>query len=209
MTVAAQIPVPTSTVKSVTIEIASGDIETLKAGRYSLCFARNVGGRYNVIWQAYSDFLAKNWFGWTAQYQLFGTSAGYPAGSETNAVDIAPGQQAILDRAGVLGSAVTGGPADKISLINNYGPIHPGLSCVSTGPDGVKRMLPIFLAPQPMVIGTERLNPVDKVQVWFQQDGTPGPMIDQAISTTVEIDLTKADAATRRYQDGIWIVPTA
>lgn len=195
--------------KLVTIQIASGDLEVLKADGYILCFARCVEDSYDVIWQSYANYLANNPFSWSALYQLFGANAfsvGAPAGARTNAVDIAPGQQATLDHAGVLGSAVEKGAPGKITLINNYGPIHPGLSGISTGPDGVQRMTPMFVAPRPIVTGSYRLQPTDKVKVWFEQNGTSSTIVGRAVSNAVEIDLTGAETATRLYQNGDWTI---
>jgi hypothetical protein len=197
--------------KLVTIQIASSDLDILKADGYILCFARCVEDSYDVIWQSYANYLASNPFSWSALYRLFGSnafSAGAPAGAQTNAVDIALGQQATLDRAGVLGSAVEKGAPGKISLINNYGPIHPGLSGISTGLDAVQRMTPMFVAPRPIVTGSYRLHPTDKVKVWFEQNGASSTIGGRAVSNAVEIDLTDDDTATRLYQNGDWTVPT-
>src|SRR5678816_73450 len=96
--------------------------------------------------------------------------------SRTNAVDIALGQQATLDAVGVLGPASSGGPPEQITLINDYGPIHPSLSGASVGPDRVVRVTPIYVAPRSIVRGSASLRPLDKVQIWFQQDFRPGVM---------------------------------
>jgi hypothetical protein len=198
--------------KSVTIQIATADFELLRAGNYVMCFARKVNDTYDVVWQAYSQYLTINRFSWPSTGQrLFATNSFSPGKKvivETNAVDIGLGQQAILDAAGVLGSAANGGPSDSITLINNFGPIHPGLTGMSTGPDGLQAQLPMYVEPAAIETGSDLLKPVDVIKVWFQQDITAGTMLAQdpqiAVSHAVEVDLTAADTATRLYQNGRW-----
>ena len=203
--------------KSVEVQVATDDLEFLKANRYLLCFAKMVEGAYTVVWQSYSDYLSSNPFSWTSAYQLFGsrsvTNGGVLVTIDTNSVDIAFGEQATLDPDGNLESAVTGGPADGITMINQYGPIYPGLNGVSTGPDGVQRTTPVFVAPLAIAKGTDVLRPVDKVRIWFQQDTRSGTVIDtdtmlsQGVSVAVELDLTKVDSATAKYEQGGWSNP--
>jgi hypothetical protein len=194
--------------KSVEVRIALDDLEFLKTSQYLLCFAKAVNNTYNVVWQAFGDYLHVNPFGWIPLYQLFGTNTvsngGVVVVQNTNPVTIGLGEQAALDANGNLGPAVTGGPAASITLINQYGPIHPGLSGVSTGPDGVQRTTPIFVAPLAITFGTDVLTPVDRVQIWFQQNAVQGAMIGGSVSNAIEVDLTTADSASVQYQRGVW-----
>jgi hypothetical protein len=198
--------------KSVTIQIAAADFELLRAGNYMMCFARKVNDTYDVVWQGYSQYLTINHFSWPfAGQQLFATNSFVPGGKvivETDAVDIGLGQQATLDAAGVLGPAANGGPSDGITLINNFGPIHPGLIGMSTGPDGIQAQLPMYVEPAAIETGSDLLKPADVVKVWFEQDIAAGTMLAPdaliAVSHAVEVDLTAADTATRLYQNGSW-----
>jgi hypothetical protein len=194
--------------KSVEIQIALNDLEFLKANQYQLCFARMVNGAYTVVWQSYGDYLSKNPFSWLPLYQLFGTNNFTANGGvvtmDTNSVSIAPGEQAMLDPDGNMNPAITGGPADGITLINQYGPIHPGLTGVSTGPDGVERALPMFVAPLAIATGTDVLTPVERVRVWFQQNIDPGATTNQDVSMAVELDLTAVDLVRTTYSQGNW-----
>ena len=137
--------------KSVEIQIALADLEFLKANQYQLCFARMVNGAYTVVWQSYGGYLSNNPFSWLPLYQLFGTNTFTVNGGEvtidTNAVSIDLGEQAVLNPDGNMEPAVTGGPADGITMINQYGPIHPGLIGVSTGgPAALAALLPALPA---------------------------------------------------------------
>jgi len=200
-----------SMTKSVAVQIAPGDLQILKDNGYTLCFARCVENSYSVTWQSFSEYLDSNSFAWSEQFQLFGidivNNGVALIESRTNAVDIALGQQATLDSAGELGSARSGGPAEQITLINDYGPIHPALSGVSVGPDGVMRTTPIYIAPRSIVRGSASLRPLDKVQIWFQQDPAPGAMLFEAVSNPTVADLTSASSVTVLYQNGNWINP--
>jgi hypothetical protein len=193
--------------KSVTIQIDAGDYKILKAGHYMLCFAKKIEDTYAVIWQSYDNFFAESSFSWLPSYQLFGASTFNPIAGQTNAVNIMVGQQATLDSSGTLGSAVEGGAPDQITMINNYGPIYPGLNCTSTGPDGVQRTTPVFAARDPIVLGVEQLKPTEQVKVWFQQHGASSMLLYRAISNAVEIDLTTLDSATLIFQNGSWVTP--
>jgi hypothetical protein len=198
--------------KSVTVQIALDDLELLRSTGYALCFARCVDNSYNVIWQSFADYLASNSFGWSDQFKLFGTNvfnAGEPMGSRTNAVDIGLYQQATLDASGVLGAAMQGGATDCITMINQYGPIHPALICTSTGPDAIARATPIYVARKAIVQGLAPLHPVDKIQVWFQQNAMPRMMLLEAVSNAIVVDLTNADKASVLYQNGNWITPVS
>jgi hypothetical protein len=60
--------------KSVDIQIAPGDLETLKSSGYKLCFAKKVNDSYNVVWQSATGYLADNTFSWQPLYELFGSN---------------------------------------------------------------------------------------------------------------------------------------
>jgi hypothetical protein len=197
--------------KSVTIEVAPGDLEALKKAGYRLCFAKKVGNAaYNVVWQSYSQYLVTNDFGWTPQYQLFGTnrfSDGIRVKVSTNLVSIGLGQQSTLNNFGLLGPASDGGVATGITMINDFGSIHPGVMQLSTGIDGSQVATPIYVAQGPIVSGVAELTPIEKVLVWFEQDVETSTMFSNAQSKSVEIDLTFVEQATRLYKDGKWTTP--
>ncbi|MDD4915469.1 MAG: hypothetical protein PHW13_10610 [Methylococcales bacterium] len=200
-----------ATQKKVTIQISSADLTQLKNSKYRLCFAKKVGDdAYNVVWQSYTNYLSNNNFSWTPQYQLFGSNsfqANVQVDVSTNLVNIGLGETSILDASGLLGPASTGGPSTAITMLNQYGPIHPGVNQISTGIDGKTVTTPIYVAENQIVTGTTNLTPVEKVLVWFEQNIVTSTMFSDSRSNYVEIDLTSVDSATRLYQNGIWTTP--
>ena len=197
-----------ATMKSVKIEISQDELDNLKGNDYMLCFAKKVGDNaYNVVWQAYDKYLSNNTFSWTPQYQLFGTNtfqSNIQVVAQTNTVTIGLGETSTLNSAGNLSNPVSGGPSTSITMINDYGNIHPGVNQLSTGIDGSVTSTPIYVAQQASITGTTSLTPVEKVLVWFQQNIETSTMISEVIGTPVEIDLTLADSATRLYSNGQW-----
>ena len=121
--------------KTVSINITSQELIFLKDNAYRLCFAKKVNGTFDVVWQSYQEYLDQNKFLWTPVYQLFGSNTfqdNVTVEVQTNASNIGLGQQATLDKEGVLGAASTGGPSTAITMINDFGAIHPGVNQLST-----------------------------------------------------------------------------
>ncbi|WP_290058815.1 hypothetical protein [Amycolatopsis solani] len=201
---------PNGQVKSVEIQIAPDDLETLKTNGYQLCFAKKVNDTYNVVWQSADKYLVDNTFSWQPLYQLFGSnefSGDVKVHVSTNRVPIGLGDESVLDSSGVLGEASSGGPATGITLVNDYGAIHPGLCAFSTNLDGSSSTSPIYVAEKAIVTGSDLLTPVECVQVWFEQKIATSTMFSTARSNAVEIDLTEANSATRLYSGGKWTTP--
>lgn len=198
--------------KSVNIQIATEDLRTLKSGGYKLCFAKRVGdAAYNVVWQSYLEYLSNNTFSWTPMYQLFGTNtfqANIQVRAATNVVDIGLGQKSTLDEDGVLGPVSSGETGTSITLINNYGSIHPGVNQLSTGIDGKQVSTPIYVAANAIVQGTTNLTPKESILVWFEQNVQTSTMFSASRSNAQEIDLTSRDSATYLYAGQKWSIPS-
>ncbi|APC18006.1 hypothetical protein BLL42_20570 [Pseudomonas frederiksbergensis] len=194
--------------KTVTISIADKDFITLKNSGYKLCFAKKVGNNdFNVVWQSYDDYLSTNTFTWTPQYQLFGTNsflAGVQVRAQTKAVNVGLGQQVVLGSTGLMGKATTGGPATAITLVNEYRPIHPGVSQLSTGINNEQISTPIYVATAPVVTGNISLTPVETILVWFEQRVETSTMFSDSRSMSIEIDMTEENDASRNYANGAW-----
>jgi hypothetical protein len=194
------------TKKQVKISIATADLETLKNEGYNLCIAKMVDETFNVVWQSSNpkQYLQNNTFSWTPTYQLFGANSfedGLVVEETTEPVNIGLGQQSVLNKNGILQPPSTGGPSTAITMINNYGSIHPGLNLLlntSTTPT------PIYLAPAESIKGTVSLTPVDKVLVWFEQKIVTGTVFSDARSNSIELDLTAVNTMQARYQDQEW-----
>ncbi|ANZ35866.1 hypothetical protein BBK82_06990 [Lentzea guizhouensis] len=198
--------------KSVDIQIDPDDLKTLKDNNYKLCFAKKVNDTYNVVWQSAGDYLADNSFAWQPLYRLFGSnsfSGDVKVRVSTNDVAIGLGDQAVLDKEGILHDASTGGPPTEITMVNQFGKIHPGLSAYSTDVHGESSTTPIYVAEKEIVLGQDTLTPVEAVQVWFEQNIATSTMFSDARSNAEEIDLTTVNTAARLYSGGKWSTPTA
>lgn len=200
-----------ATRKSVKIQIAPADLETLKKAKYKLCFAKKVGDNdYNVVWQAYGKYVFTSNFSWVPQYQLFGAnsfSSSVQVDVTTNMVDIGLGETSILNEVGTLEAPRTAGKSTVITMVNNYDSIHPGINQISTDVDGKLVSTPIYVATNEVVKGSVELEPVEKVLVWFEQEIQTSTMFSSSRSRSVEIDLTKDNNAVRLYSDGKWTTP--
>jgi len=201
--------------KSVAIEIAEDDLKNLKAANYALCFAKKVGegnsgdGVYNVVWQSLTNYLSSTTFSWTPQYQMFGTNTfqdEVKVVAQTNFQTIGLGEECVLDSSGYLEPAASGGAEISVTMINEYGNIHPGLSQLSTL-NGVSVSTPLYVAESVIVKGTAVLTPIESVLVWFEQNIATSTMFSTSRSNSVEIDLTFTNSATRLYQNQHWSTP--
>lgn len=200
----------TGATKTVTVEVDSNILKTLKDSGYSLCFAKKVGDTYNVVWSSSTGFLSNNDFSWQPQYQLFGTNtfqAAVVVKATTNTQNIQLGQISVLDKEGVLEAPKSGGPSTSISMNNQYGSIHPGVNQLATDLNGNLVSSAIYVAENAVVTGTINLTPKESVLVWFEQDIETGTMFSDARSNSCEIDMTNTNSQTVLYNDSQeWVV---
>lgn len=193
--------------KTVKVEIADNDFKTLKNGGYSLCFAKKVGDEaYNVVWKAEADYLKNNKFTWVPMYQIFGSNvfeASVTVEVSTELRDIKLGQQCVLSKIGSLEAAKTGGESNALNFINQFMPIHVGVSQVHM--EGATMVAtPIYLSKEPVVIGSAALKPVEKVLIWFEKNVQTSTMFNNITSAHCEVDLTLDSEASVLYEDGCW-----
>ena len=202
--------------KTVTIQIDRDDLHTLKPKTgtpYNLCFARKVGTTFNVIWQSGVNYGPTNDFSWDPVFALFATNTfqpGIKVSNTSNILPIALGQQSTLDNTISLSDPTVDqtGDVDPNSIImnNTFGPIHAGLSALSTF-GGTTSTTPMFVSPDADTVGSIKLTPKEAVKVWFQRDIETSAMFEDSQSLGVEIDLTHESAATRLYKGGSWHTP--
>jgi hypothetical protein len=143
-------------------------------------------------------------------YQLFGTNSydeNIKVKATTNTVNIGLNETSLLNEDGHLEAPSSGGSKTAITLLNQYGSIHPGVNQLSTGIDGKQTSTPIYVAPKTMVSGKATLTPKESVLVWFEQDIETSSIFSEARSNAVEIDLTFENVATRKYEGQEWITP--
>ena len=199
-----------SAMKTVNVQISEADLAALKGANYKLCFAKKIGDNtFNVVWQSYDQYLSTNMFQWTPQYQLFGSNSfnsGVQVRVSTNVQEIGLGQTSTLNSAGILESPVTGGPETSFTMNNEYGSIHPGVNQLSIGITGEKISTPIYVAEDPIVMGTDQLTPVEKVLVWFEQNVETSTMFSNSKSKSIELDLTNTNEINCRYENQKWVI---
>lgn len=197
-------------VKTLTVEIASEDLISLQAAGQELNIAIKVGTDFNVVWRSISNYRGSNTYQWSSKFQAFGTTNfedDVTVEPQTNLVNVALGQEVIFDADGTITTVSDGGPSTTISFNNDFGSIHPGLAQQLTDPTGIQAILPIFVTPDPILLGeVTELTPINKVLVWFEDTET-GIMFSGARSNPVEVDLTSTDAQTRLFSNGEWTNP--
>ncbi len=200
-----------SSAKTLTVEIAPEDLASLQAAGQKLNIAIMVGDEaYNVVWRSISDYLENNTYQWSPIYQVFGTNEfqdDVTIQVSTNIVSVGLGQEVILDGTGIIGTANDGGPETGITIINDYGLIHPGLTQQLTDPTGIQASLPIYAAFDGIVMGMAVLTPTNKVLVWFEQNIETGTMFSGARPNSTEVDFTNVSVVTRLYSNGEWTIP--
>ena len=197
--------------KTIIVEIDVDDLSTLKDNGYRLCFAKKTGSSdeltYDVVWQAYLEYLSYNYFGYVFDYQIFCTNNfedGALVQTRTTLVDIDFGEESTLNEFGVLSPAVTGTDPDSIVLNNEYGPIYPGLCQAAINLEGAQENAPIYVDETEAIVGTSAMTTVDEVLVWFEQNTETGTMFSTERSNSFAVDLTSTDLATVLYQGGVW-----
>ncbi|NER51320.1 MAG: hypothetical protein F6J92_32560 [Symploca sp. SIO1A3] len=196
--------------KTVSVRITLEALEELKKSDYKLCFAKKVGDfEYNVVWQSYTNYLHNNYFSWKPMYQLFGSNkfeGNLVVHAMTNFVRIGLGQTSVLSRSGILSDPITSGPDTSITMQNNYGSIHPGISQFSeSNMGGASTSTPIYVAERPVFKGEVQLTPVEKVLIWFEQNIETGTMFSTARSLEIEVDLTYDNSKALEYTGDKWV----
>jgi len=199
-------------VKTLIVEIASEDLIFLQDNAFKLNIAIkvNLNDTFNVVWQSISNYLGSNTYQWSPIFQVFGTNEfvdNVTVNIQTNLVNVCLGQEVTLDSAGILGPASDGGPSTAISFTNEFGLIHPGLAQQLTDPTGIQTILPTFVTPDPIPLGTEVLTPMDEVMVWFEQNIETSTMFSDARSNSFTVDMTTTNTATVRFSNGEWTTP--
>jgi hypothetical protein len=190
------------TTYSLIVDIDSNQYPVLKSSGYKLCISKKVNGKYGIAWTK-ADFLQRNSFEWTEDYQVFvqATTSGASLASDLTpgqAQSIKFGQTCVLGKDGTLNPA-SGTPDESgnFYLENDYGLTHVGVNEPLSG-----NFLPIYLSPT-IIPGTVPLTPVKSVSVWFESD-----LVAQAVSNSIEVTYDEATSHALSYQGktlGIWV----
>jgi len=201
--------------KLIIIQISQEDLEILKNGKYMLCIAMKVEKQaYDVIWQAYQDYMINNQIMLYPRYAAFGSQY-FRNNSKvfvsTNIEDIIQGEITTVEQSGYLTSAVSGGQEQAINFDNQYNGIHLGIDQYLNDIFNKYICSPIFVSKNSFYPEQVHFIPEDKLLIWFEQGVTSGTMSSNILHCTgggsmselVEITLTQQDT-TVQYVKGKW-----
>lgn len=196
--------------KSIVVKLDADSLQELKQSGYSLCFAKKVNDDYDVVWQSSTKYLSKNTFSWEPEYAVFGTNTyetSIKVEADTDVVSAELGQQCTLDANGIMKSAITGTNPLGVTVENQYGPIHFGMSQVCII-DGKEQITPIYVSKESRTTGEIVLTPKEKVMVWFEANVETSTIFEDAKTNAIEIDLTNKQEQTISYdyEAGTWKV---
>jgi hypothetical protein len=140
-----------------------------------------------VIWSG-TDFQVENEFQWKEEYIVYGSDPFVKDAqvlAQTNTQPIQFGQTCELGPDRVLkpatGTATTTGPFYFKNSSDEE--VAVGVSCVMNGSYSLILVTPVVLP----VGGTESLDPVERVTVWFQQEVSAATMIDSISGPSIDV----------------------
>lgn len=196
--------------KSIVVTLDSASLKGLKTSKYALCFAKKVNDAYNVIWRSTNKYLARNTFSWKPEYAVFGTNTYKTAvkvKADTEVVNAELGQKCTLDENGIMKDAISGTHPMGVTINNEYGPIHFGISQISRFGE-TEETTPIYVSQDARTKGEVILTPKEKVLVWFEANVETSTIFEDARTDAIEIDLTNKQSQTISFdfESGIWKV---
>ncbi|KAG7094763.1 hypothetical protein E1B28_005579 [Marasmius oreades] len=182
-----------------TAYISDESLTILKQGGYKLCIAREVNGKYNVVFISVVEHLFQNVFEFEEQYRVFGTKkfeAGTLTEAATRKVPILLGQGITLSPEGVLGGILGTENRSKPFIVhNNYShPIHFGVVALVS-----QDYAAIYVSEGSYVSQDVPLKPSRKILVWFDKNLESGMMIYHAIYNCMVVDFTNASDIVINY----------
>ncbi|MEM9024468.1 MAG: hypothetical protein AAGB22_12040, partial [Bacteroidota bacterium] len=139
---------------------------------------------------------------WVPTYALFATNRfeeQVVVDVSTSQVDCGLGETCTMDQHGVMNGPVTGGPETSLTLINDFGLTHAGVSQVCIGPDGKLERNVIYVDELETPLGSVELTPVEEVLIWFEREAKTGTMFSRSKSKSVVVDLTHKNTQELEY----------
>ncbi|KAG7090104.1 hypothetical protein E1B28_011716 [Marasmius oreades] len=172
---------------SLKVYISDESLTALKEYGYRLCIAKEVNGKYNVVFQGVNKLLFQNTFRFEDRYRVFGTNSfsdGALVEASTKKNPILGGQEITLSSAGVFGPASGPvNPAAGFTVHNQYtDPIHFGVDALIGS-----EYSSIYVAEKPVLSGDVFLTPKKKLLVWFEQNLETDMMISRAITNSIRV----------------------
>lgn len=201
---------------TITIQIGTEDLELLKRAGYKLCMAGSLEDRdYTVVWYATEKYFCNNKIQVIDEYEVFASSSFVERKAvfiNTDSVPITMGKQCVLNEYGCISAAQEGENPETMTLVNEYGAVHPGICQKGKGVEGNEFMNPLFLSRNQILPGEFEFFPSYEIKIWFAQDmetgiALPKPQtgIKKAAKTNFTIiDLEKENAPVRSYFNGKW-----
>ncbi|KAG7094761.1 hypothetical protein E1B28_005577 [Marasmius oreades] len=182
-----------------TAYISDESLTILKQGGYKLCIAREVNGKYNVVFISVIEHLFQNVFEFEEQYRVFGTKkfeAGALIEASTRRVPIMPGQEIPLSPEGVFGSVTGYVDRSKPFMVNNnYNhPIHFGVDALVS-----QDYAAIHVSEGPYVAQAVPLKPSRKIMIWFDKELESGMMIYHTVYNCMHVDFANTSDVTINY----------
>ncbi|KAG7090105.1 hypothetical protein E1B28_011717 [Marasmius oreades] len=184
---------------SLKVYISDESLTALKEYGYRLCIAKEVNGKYNVVFQGVNKLLFQNTFRFEDRYRVFGTNSfsdGALVEASTKKNPILGGQEITLSSAGVFGPASGPvNPAAGFTVHNQYtDPIHFGVDALIGS-----EYSSIYVAEKPVLSGDVFLTPKKKLLVWFEQNLETDMMISRAITNSIRLDFTSTSDIIINY----------
>ncbi|KAG7094767.1 hypothetical protein E1B28_005583 [Marasmius oreades] len=171
-----------------TAYISDESLTILKQGGYKLCIAREVNGKYNVVFISVIEHLFQNVFEFEEQYRVFGTKK-FEAGALIEAstrrrVPIMPGQEIPLSLEGGFGSVTGYVDRSKPFMVNSnyYHPIHFGVDALVS-----QDYAAIHVSEGPYVAQAVPLKPSRKIMIWFDKELESGMMIYHTVYNCMHV----------------------
>jgi len=98
---------------------------------------------------------------------------------------------------------------DPEAPTNGFG-FKNGMVCsavVSIRDPHTKEFVPIYISPEPLIPGTGKLTPLNKVVLWFGKHVTTATMITVDKSSSLLVDCTDGPQTVTYKEPGLWVGP--
>ncbi|RSL63053.1 hypothetical protein CEP54_005377 [Fusarium duplospermum] len=197
--------------KTLNLRVDDAMTRQLNQQGYKLCFATGVqaGGRvnYNVI--ASTNHVAPNiTIQWEEEYAIAGSTSSFQPGvmvrEATRTADINLGQSYTLPQDFTDGPINDDSlaPKDGIRFVNKTNSAAAILFKKINGEN-----TPIYIsANAPLPTGTEDIEPLSRVAVWFQSEAETSTMISELPGAYRELEMSFMTEATLEYTgSGSWV----
>jgi len=199
------------TTYNLTVNIEDKILKTLVAGDYSLCYAINVGGKYNVAALTVPSHVLTfaNDISWTTSYSISGTQQAFLTGKviekpSTPSLSIVFGQEYELkswSQKPVVNSNPDV-PSNSLGLKTGQGVDAAAVIALDIPNISSTKPSPIYISPIE-IPGLSLYAPIANIALWFQQNIKNSTMIELSISKSNAhiMDFTSKKSRTTKYDN--------